>query len=142
MQANKTILFVPKPLLTIAIFGALAVALGAFGAHGLEAVASQKNLAIYGTASRYHFYHLLPLFLSVWALGKAGARPALLRWSFRLTMTGILVFSGSLYLLGLRDILGDGISWLGAVTPIGGLLLIVGWLLLGLGARSIDPALL
>jgi uncharacterized membrane protein YgdD (TMEM256/DUF423 family) len=103
-----------------ALFGLLAVALGAFGAHGLEGRLSSADLATFETAVRYQMYHALALIL----LGTTAARLPEFRvrvagWAFA---TGILVFSGSLYLLVLT-----GHRWLGAVTPLGGVAFLVGW---------------
>lgn len=98
--------------------GMTAVAMGAFAAHGLKAVLDSEHLALIQTAAQYQLWHTLALGLS--ALWPQGARRALCiaRWGFGL---GILLFSGSLYLLGLTN-------WpLGIVTPLGGCLLLVGW---------------
>jgi uncharacterized membrane protein YgdD (TMEM256/DUF423 family) len=107
-----------------AFLGALAVVLGAFGAHGLRARVTPEMLEVYETAVRYHFYHALALVLTgVWAdrvgttVVPPGVVPAALFF-----LAGIAIFSGSLYLLVLT-----GMRWLGAVTPIGGVALIVGW---------------
>jgi uncharacterized membrane protein YgdD (TMEM256/DUF423 family) len=103
------------PIRIAALFGASAVALGAFGAHGLKALlAANQTLEVWHTASLYHLLHAVVL---LWAAGRSLA--------FRLFACGILVFSGSLYLLAVT-----GLKWLGAVTPLGGLLLIAGWLAL------------
>lgn len=105
---------------------ATAVMLGAFGAHGLKGMLSEGRMAVYQTAVQYHFYHGLGLMmvgLVIATLPDVGS--ARLRWVPRLLLTGVLLFSGSLYALTLLDL-----GWLGAVTPIGGLLFIAGWLLL------------
>jgi uncharacterized membrane protein YgdD (TMEM256/DUF423 family) len=103
------------PIRIAALFGASGVALGAFGAHGLKALlAANQTLEVWHTASLYHLLHAVVL---LWAAGRSLA--------FRLFACGILVFSGSLYLLAVT-----GLKWLGAVTPLGGLLLIAGWLAL------------
>jgi len=108
---------------TAAIFGAIAVGIGAFGAHGMKSMLeSSGRLETFETAVKYHFYHSLALF----ALGVlAFVRPnwkmlGLSFWGFTL---GILIFSGSLYVLSL-----SGITWLGAITPLGGVAFILGWL--------------
>ena len=114
-----------------ALLGALTVAIGAFGAHGLRRVLEANgHAATFETAVRYQFYHLLAL-LAVGVL--ATARPELqgpLGTTAWLWLGGIVVFSGSLYVLCL-----SGVTWLGAITPIGGVLLIAGWvrLLLAVG---------
>ncbi len=122
-------------LLITACLGALAVALGAFGAHGLEELVSAERIEIYQTGSRYHFYHLLPLFIGAWSLAQKYGDSTWLRRSIRLLLIGLLLFSGSLYLLALRDLVSFNIGWLGAITPIGGLLLIGGWLSLARGLK-------
>ncbi len=103
------------------VLGALAVTLGAFGAHGLESRLDPEMLAIWKTAVEYHFYHVVPLFaLSLLAADRWS------RWASRACaawVVGIAVFSGTLYVLALT-----GQRWLGAITPIGGLALILGWL--------------
>jgi uncharacterized membrane protein YgdD (TMEM256/DUF423 family) len=114
-----------------AILGALAVGIGAFGAHGLEPVLETYNrVDTFETAVKYHFYHTLAILL-VGVLLAFGNGHKLLRasaWSFLL---GILIFSGSLYVLSVTNI-----TWLGAVTPIGGVAFIVGWILLWMGVSK------
>ena len=101
-----------------AIFGALAVTLGAFGAHGLKAtLAMHDTAAIWQTASHYHLIHAAVLL----ALGLAGIS----RWGWKSMFIGTTIFSGTLYILAVT-----GIKWLGAITPIGGVFMILGWLLL------------
>ena len=102
----------------------LAVALGAFGAHALKAVLPPERLAIYQTASEYHFYHALGL-LIVALLTLYLPASTYLKWSGWLLIAGTVIFSGSLYALAI-----SGIRWLGAITPIGGLAFIGAWLLL------------
>lgn len=106
-----------------ALFGALAVGLGAFGAHALADVLTKNGtLEIWKTASQYHFIHTLALLV----LGLMGERAGK---SWCLLLAGTIIFSGSLYTLALTNI-----KWFGAITPIGGLLMIIGWLLLALRA--------
>lgn len=119
-------------LKTAAILGALAVASGAFGAHALKGLLSDRYLAIFETAVRYQFYHVFAL-LAIGILFKEFPGNYLL-WSGRLFCFGILIFSGSLYLLTLLEATGrQGFKWLGAITPIGGLCLIAGWILMAIG---------
>ena len=119
-------------LKTAAILGALAVMAGAFGAHALKQLLSDKYLAIFETAVRYQFYHVFAL-LAVGILFKEFPGSYLV-WSGRLFCFGILIFSGSLYLLTLLEAMGQqGFKWLGAITPVGGLCLIAGWVLLAVG---------
>ena len=106
-----------------AISGALAVMLGAFGAHGLKNMLSEEMLKVWHTGVEYHFYHTFAL-LAVGLLAlkfQSGALTAS-GWSF---LAGTAIFSGSLYALSL-----SGIKILGAITPIGGLMFIAGWVLL------------
>ncbi|MBA4158714.1 MAG: DUF423 domain-containing protein [Gemmatimonadetes bacterium] len=107
-----------------AVFGFLGVAAGAFGAHALRARVEPGLLAVFETAVRYQMYHALGLFAVALLLGRAPSRAA--RAAGWLFTGGILVFSGSLYLLVL-----SGVRWLGAITPIGGVAFLAGWLLLG-----------
>ena len=112
-----------KQILQLAgISGAIAVGLGAFGAHSLEALLIQNGrLDTFQTAVNYHFYHTLALFgIGVLATVKPDWKGiSFAAWSMVL---GILIFSGSLYVLSLT-----GITWLGAITPLGGLAFILGW---------------
>ena len=108
-----------------ALFGFLAVALGAFGAHALRARLSPADLEIFETAARYQMYHALALLLlAALAPRFPGALVSAAGWLFT---AGVIVFSGSLYVLVL-----SGQRWLGAVTPLGGLALIAAWALLAL----------
>ncbi len=103
---------------------ALAVALGAFGAHALRARVTPDLLGIWHTAVQYHALHALGLFVVAGA-AHAWADSGSLRLAGWLMTAGILLFSGSLYVLVLT-----GTRWLGAVTPLGGLAFIAAWLLL------------
>lgn len=103
-----------------AIYGLLGVAAGAFGAHALRGRLSEEMLAIYRTAVEYQFWHALAL-LAIGLLARQAAGAWLTASGVAFTL-GVLVFSGSLYVLAL-----SGIRVLGAVTPLGGVALIVGW---------------
>lgn len=111
-------------LLLASLFGGLAVALGAFGAHALESRLSADLLNTYEIGVRYQFYHALALIAVVVVLGRWPTATAAVAagWLF---VAGILIFSGSLYIL-----VFTGIRWLGAITPIGGVAMIAGWLCL------------
>jgi uncharacterized membrane protein YgdD (TMEM256/DUF423 family) len=101
----------------------LAVALGAFAAHGLKTRLSPDMLEIFDVGVRYHMYHALALLAVAWASSHwpdGSTRAA--GWAF---IVGIVIFSGSLYLLSVT-----GTRWLGAITPIGGMAFLIGWLLL------------
>ena len=107
------------------ISGALAVMIGAFGAHGLKNKLSEKMLANYMTGVEYHFYHTIALLIvGVVALHYPSRPLAAGGWAFTI---GILIFSGSLYIMAMT-----GITKLGAVTPIGGMAFIIGWVLLAI----------
>ena len=107
-------------------FGFLAVAAGAFGAHGLRGRLAPDLLAVFETAARYQMYHALAL-LAVVLLLERRPSPALRAagWCF---VTGVVLFSGSLYMLALT-----GTAWWGAVTPLGGLAFLAGWVTLAYG---------
>jgi uncharacterized membrane protein YgdD (TMEM256/DUF423 family) len=113
-------------LLVGSINAALAVGLGAFGAHGLRSRLSEDLLSTYQTGVQYHFYHALGLF-AVALVASLLPESTLVKWSGWLMLAGIVLFSGSLYLLSLT-----GIRWLGAITPLGGVAFISAWLLLAL----------
>nr|WP_067288971.1 DUF423 domain-containing protein [Marinobacterium profundum] len=111
----------------VALSGFCAVALGAFGSHGLRGRLTSDMLDVFQTAVSYQFYHSLA-WLAVILLGLQ--QPSRwLRLSGNCFGLGILLFCGSLYILSL-----SGIRWLGAVTPLGGLTFLAGWLMLGLAA--------
>jgi uncharacterized membrane protein YgdD (TMEM256/DUF423 family) len=122
-----------RAIITGAIFAALAVILGAFGAHGLEGHLKNGNmtlqdLEVYETGARYQFYHALALVL-LGILAKVFGETRLLRGAYTLFTIGVLLFSGSLYLLSTEGVTGMNFPWLGPVTPLGGLCLIVAWIL-------------
>jgi uncharacterized membrane protein YgdD (TMEM256/DUF423 family) len=97
-----------------------AVALGAFGAHFLRARLPAEMLAVFETGVRYHMYHALALFATSYVAGRWPASQA--SWAGWFFVAGIVIFSGSLYLLALT-----GTRWWGAITPVGGLLFLLGW---------------
>ncbi|ERM82442.1 hypothetical protein P872_18185 [Rhodonellum psychrophilum GCM71 = DSM 17998] len=108
-----------------AILGALAVAIGAFGAHGLSSILeSTGKQATFETAVNYHFYHVFAIFGTA-ILFEIFPEKTLLKKSIWLFFVGIIIFSGSLYILALT-----GINILGAITPLGGVAFILGWTLL------------
>ena len=115
--------------------GALAVAIGAFGAHGLKPLLSEYQLTIYEKGVHYQFYHTLAI-LAVAMLLKEKAQERYLRLSGWFFTAGIAGFSGSLYLLACRDILTVPAGLLGPVTPLGGLCFITGWLLMLISLRN------
>jgi uncharacterized membrane protein YgdD (TMEM256/DUF423 family) len=112
-----------------AISALIAVAAGAFGAHGLRTRLSPESLAVFETAARYQMYHALGLLAVAWSVGRwPGVWPERAGWLFLL---GTLLFSGSLYGLALTEF-----TWLGAITPLGGTAFLAGWLCLALSARA------
>lgn len=110
------------------INAALAVVLGAFGAHALKARISPQMLEVYHTGAQYHFYHALGMLL-IGVLAAQLQNSGALRLSGFLMLAGIVLFSGSLYLLAIT-----GVTWLGAITPLGGLAFIAAWVVLALAA--------
>ena len=114
-----------------ALTGALSVMLGAFAAHGLKFLLSVDNLQVFETAVRYQFYHVFAL-LAVGILYKEFPGK-LMRWAGNLFVAGIILFSGSLYLLCYVKHAEMPLNWLGAITPFGGAAFIAGWIMLFLG---------
>lgn len=113
-----------------ALAAALAVGGGAFGAHALAGRVTPERLAVFETGVRYHMYHALALLVVGWASAAwAGSQPVV--WAGYLFLAGLVLFSGSLYVLVLTDT-----PWLGAVTPLGGLAFIAGWVLLAWAALA------
>lgn len=118
-----------KILLSGALFMALAVLLGAFGAHALKTNLSPEMMQVYKTGIEYQFYHALGLLL----IGLIGfqIQSKYIKWSGTLISIGIIIFCGSLYTLAL-----SGFEWIGAITPIGGLSFVAGWVCLILAIRD------
>ena len=106
----------------------LAVAAGAFGAHALRVRLAPDLLAVFETAARYQMYHALGLVAVAWAAARWPG--GLVEWAGWLFVAGTVLFSGSLYGLALT-----GVRWLGAITPLGGVAFLVGWLCLALAVR-------
>lgn len=112
------------PLVAGALFALLAVMAGAFGAHGLRRMVSERALEVFQTAVTYQMYHALALVL-VALLATCGLSRRLLGIAAGFYLAGVLLFSGSLYLL-----VFTGYHWLGPVTPLGGVCFMIGWGLL------------
>jgi uncharacterized membrane protein YgdD (TMEM256/DUF423 family) len=109
-----------------ALSAGIAVAAGAFGAHGLKGRLSSEMIAVFEVGVRYQMYHAFALLASAWAVTKwPSALVTAGGWSF---VGGTVIFSGSLYLLSI-----SGVKWLGAITPLGGLAFIAGWICLAVG---------
>lgn len=110
----------------------LSVLLGAFAAHTLKNLVSDYALEIFETGVRYQFYHAFALILS--GILYKEYPGSLLRWAGNLFLTGIILFSGSLYCLAvIKGAVIPGYNWIGAVTPFGGLCFIAGWICLFIG---------
>ena len=126
-------------LITASLFGATAVILGAFGAHGLKNLIDRNALEIWTKGVEYQFYHTFALlFLYHFSTGKESKY---IRLAYTFFSAGILLFSGSLYLLATRTILNlDLLNYIGPVTPIGGLLFICGWFSLLIAAVKSNHA--
>lgn len=114
-------------MITGALLAALAVGMGAFGAHGLKSQLSVEMMSVYKTAVEYHMYHALGLFLTGLLL-KLYPSGNLIIWAAVLMMAGLVLFSGSLYVLSI-----SGLRWLGAITPFGGTAFILAWILITVG---------
>lgn len=112
------------------ILGALLIVIGivfgAFGAHALKEVLSPERLVSFETGVRYQMYHGLAILI----LGVAENKIVISKWSKRLMLAGVILFSGSIYLLAVQDLLGISMKFLGPITPVGGVLLIVSWVLI------------
>jgi len=115
-------------MLIAAVNGFLAVAAGAFGAHGLRTMLDASALQTVETGVRYHMYHALAIGLAALALRAAPSA----RWAAALFLAGIILFSGSLYALALT-----GLRGLGMITPFGGLAFLAGWAALGVAALRV-----
>lgn len=111
------------------LYGLLSVLLGAFGAHALKAKLTLEQLNAFETGVKYQFYHALALLFIGMYLQKYSNQ--WIGYAGYLFISGVVLFSGSLYFLASKNLLGiESWKWLGPITPIGGSLLIVGWLLL------------
>lgn len=117
---------------TAAVFGLLSVALGAFAAHALKEKISDYAVNIFETGVRYQFYHVFAL-LAAGILYKEFSNK-FIRWSGIFFIAGIILFSGSLYILTyIKGAVMPGYNWIGAITPAGGLAFIFGWIFLFIG---------
>lgn len=121
-----------KFLIIACLLMATAVSLGAFGAHGLKKIITPDMLSVYQTGVQYQFYHALGL-LGVAFIAHVNSTK-LVNMAGNLMFTGVMIFSGSLYLLVILNI-----KWLGAITPIGGVLMVISWVLLAWAVfRSVE----
>jgi len=110
-----------------AVLGAIGVAMGAFGAHALKDKVDARMLDIWSTATQYQLWHALAIVAVALLAGREGANSTAVQVAGGAFTFGVVVFSGSLFLLVLT-----GKTWLGAITPIGGTALIVGWIALAI----------
>jgi uncharacterized membrane protein YgdD (TMEM256/DUF423 family) len=125
-------------LITASLIGALSVALGAFAAHGLKQVVTAEALATFETGVRYQFYHAFALLAVAILYEKFPG--SLLQWAGNCFQIGILLFSGSLYLLtALKATETIGSRSIGFITPFGGLFFIAGWMLMLIAFIKKDP---
>ncbi len=120
--------------LILSVSGAIAVLLGAFGAHALKNLVSEDSIQVWKTASFYHFVHVLAALTSLLLPGNERNK----KWAYLLFFWGTVCFSGSLYLLSTLDVHHLPISFLGPVTPLGGLLLTGGWLVMAWSQYHVD----
>lgn len=116
-----------KILIAATLFGLIAIVLGAFGAHALKKVLTAEELVSFETGVRYQMYHAFFLFF-IASTGFIGEKAK--EMIFYLVLAGVVMFSGSIYLLATRSLSGINFKFLGPVTPVGGLLLISGWAVL------------
>ncbi len=122
-----------KPFLRVgAFYGLTAVALGAFGSHGLREMLEGQQLRVFETGVDYQFFHALAI-VGVSILLYFSKKPFLIyaAWAFSI---GVVFFSGSLYLLAIRDLTRFFPAWLGPITPVGGIFLMLGWIFLFLSS--------
>lgn len=117
-------------IITGILFGVLAIVFGAFGAHALQKVLSEQKLASFETGVRYQMYNGLFLLIVGVGFGENFQDNSLVLWSYYLVTFGTILFSFSIYCLSLADYLKRNFKFLGPVTPLGGLLMIIGWLCL------------
>ena len=120
-----------------ASFAAIAVILGAFGAHALKSLMAPDKLLVFETGVRYHFYHSFALILTGILYHAFPSKQSKLAVSF--FITGIFLFSGSLYAIALLSINGGSIGPLGILTPIGGVFFILGWAMIVVGIATHKP---
>jgi uncharacterized membrane protein YgdD (TMEM256/DUF423 family) len=123
-----------KIAISAAVLGAVTIAIGAFGAHGLKQLVSADAVASFETGVRYQMYHVIVLIALSLSTKISGVT---LKWVFRFFIVGMLLFSGSIYLLAVKEVLPFEVSFLGPITPLGGLLFISGWLRLAFGFRKL-----
>ena len=121
------------------LLGALAVGLGAFGAHALKEMVDERAFKTYETGVQYHFYHVIAL--AITGILLRGGNNVWYKRAGYLHITGMIIFSGSLYTMTfLKAASVEGVGWLGAITPLGGICFIAGWLCLLLGVNKMPKS--
>ena len=122
-------------LITASLLAGLAVAAGAFGAHGLKKLVEPQYVDTFKTGAQYQFYHALAIgFATLISQFIDNQWVKRVNWSFLL---GIILFSGSLYILTLGKVLNtEGVNWVGVITPLGGLFFLFGWIALAWGIHK------
>jgi len=125
-----------KTLSIASISGLLCVVLGAFGAHGLKPLLTPQMLTTFETGVRYQFYHTLALILIVVLYQFSKSKKLIIASYF--FIAGLILFSGSLYLLSITSINQNTWTWLGPITPLGGVCFIIGWFYLFLSAKDLN----
>jgi uncharacterized membrane protein YgdD (TMEM256/DUF423 family) len=125
-----------KLIITGSILAGLSVALGALAAHWLKANISPANVANFDTAARYQMYHALAILIMAALPEKFHIKP--FRYAYYAFLCGTIFFSGSIYFLATRELTGLQMSWIGPVTPLGGLMFISGWVLLIFSAFKVS----
>ena len=119
-----------KIVITACILGAFTIVIGAYGAHGLKQLVDNEAITSFETGVRYQMYHVIVLLIIGFASPISSTTK---KWVFRLFILGIVLFSGSIYILALKYVLPFDVKFLGPITPLGGLSFIIGWLRLGYG---------
>lgn|GEM_PF-43228 len=117
-------------VVTASFLGALTIAIGAFGAHGLKQLVEADVITSFETGVRYQMFHLIVLLIIGFSVPISATTK---KWVFWFFIGGIILFSGSIYIMVLKEILPFDVKFLGPVTPLGGLSFIIGWLRLGYG---------
>lgn len=118
-----------KIAITASFLGAITIAIGAFGAHGLKNIVDIAAQASFETGVRYQMYHVLALLL----LSSLEVSEKTKQWVFRFFIMGMILFSVSIYLLAIKQYLPFSSTFLGPITPVGGLLFMIGWIRLAYG---------
>ncbi len=137
--SNKILLFMPNKTFftTACLLLALAVVFGAFGAHALKTRLEPNSLQAWHTAVQYHFLHALGILILAAVAANNHLNSSRLMWAMRLLLGGIVLFSGSLYVLSTMSLWQGQWNWLGPITPIGGLLFVAGWVIAAFSFKKI-----